>query len=360
MNGDDGPTVDDVDSMIRELEPSWRVREATPTAEGTDAVFFATVETRAGTRECVVKACDFVDPEEFRPEPYVLEVLNAHTSVPVPTVYGRVDRHDDLPAPYFCMERCEGEVREGDARALPPAVVERIARDGGRHLGEVHGLGSFDRFGPVRLADAPADARDSPDPDRLRVADAGHETWRARLEELVDRSLENVHDRFADLESPLRRFVRARLDAVDPAVVPVLGNADYRLGNLLVDTETGETLAAIDWGNLSTTDPAFDLVALEENLSGRGPLDDPLRRRVRGAIRDGYAETAPSRCLGGYPPTRDGAPTRRGELYYATARLAPLVWFSLWYGGATDGERSEAAETHRGVVRDLVEDGSAP
>jgi aminoglycoside phosphotransferase (APT) family kinase protein len=340
--------------MVREIRPEWSVREAAPAAEGTDIVYFVTVETSAGSHECVLKICEFLDPEAFRPEPHLLGVVDRRTSIPVPSVVGAVDDHPDLPAPFFLMDRCDGEVRENDARDLPGDVMERVARDAGRNLAELHALGDFERFGAIRLAaDADPNRADSATEDGIAVGDRRLTTdgtasgsWRDHVESLADGCLDDLHDRFADLEPDVRAFVDDHLDALDGAFSPVLGHDDYRLGNLLVDPESGETKAVLDWGNVHTLEPQYNLVVTEQYLSGLAPHDDPRRQRVRTALRDGYGE-------GAVPTHWDFE--RRRELYLAVTRLFPLVWFSLWYGHQSDSEREATADKHRRAVENLLE-----
>jgi aminoglycoside phosphotransferase (APT) family kinase protein len=343
--------------MIREIRPEWNLREAAPADEGTDAVYFVTVETPDGRRECVLKVCEFLDPKAFRPEPYLMALIDRRTSIPVPRVVGAVDDHDDLPAPFFLMDRLDGEVRENDARDLPAGAVERLARDAGRNLAEVHSLGDFEAFGPIRLprhADRDAD----PDADRggtgvavdgrtLTVGEAGVDSWRAHFERVADANFADLHDRFADLDAPLRAFVEDRLDALDREFAPVLGHDDYRLGNLLADPATGETKAVLDWGNAHTTEVQYNLVLTEQYFSGWAPRDDPLRERVRAALREGYETTNEL--------PRDPDFERRRELYLAVTRLFPMVWFSLWYGDGSEGEREERADSNRQAARELLD-----
>lgn len=343
--------------MVREIRPEWTLLEATPADEGTDAVYFVTIETPEGSRECVLKACEFLDPEEFRPEPYLMALIDGCTSIPVPSVVGAVDDHDDLPAPFFLMERCEGEVREGGVRELPPEAVERLAREAGRNLGELHAVGDFERFGPIRLArdvDGDRDRIADCDPGglgvdsrTLTVGETDVDSWRRHFERITDANFGDLHDRFADLESDLRAFADARLDALDREFDPVLGHDDYRLGNLLVDPEAGETKAVLDWGNAHTTEVQYNLVLTEQYLSGWAPHDDPLRERVRAALREGYETTNDL--------PRDPDFERRRELYLAVMHLFPMVWFSLWYGEASEAEREEVVDLHRRAVRELVE-----
>ncbi|WP_115864988.1 phosphotransferase family protein [Halorussus litoreus] len=315
-------------AMVREIRPDWSLREAVPAAEGTDEVHVLTVETPAGPRECVLKACTFLDPAEFRTEPYVLATLDQRTSIPVPSAIGAVDDHDDLPAPFFLMERCDGEVREHEIRQLPVETMERLAREAGRNLGELHRLGDVRRFGPVRLA---ADAGQAVGPGvdqnavrgvavpegddfaaddrRLVVGDAGQQPWRAHVEAMADSTLDNVEPEFADLAADLRAVVDDRLDALDRSFEPVFGDDDYRLGNLLVDPEGGRTEAVLDWGNAHTLESQYNLVLTEQHLSGFARHDDPRRERVRTALREGTKR-----------PTKSSATTTSSAAGSSTSR----------------------------------------
>ncbi|NHN57759.1 MULTISPECIES: phosphotransferase family protein [Halorussus] len=356
--------------LLREVRPAWSLRGASAAEEGTDLVYFLDVETPEGPRECVLKAREFLDPEAFRPEPYLMTLADRRTSMSVPSVVGAVDDHPDLPAPFFLMERRAGDVRENGARDLHADAMERIARDAGRWLGELHGLGDFERFGPIRLARDVDPEAGGAAPDRadripggiavegrtITVGEAGTDSWRDRIASMADDCLDDLHDRFADLEPDLRAFVDDRLDALpdgpgrdgpDGGVAPVLGHDDYRLGNLLVDPETGETRAVLDWGNAHTMTARYNLVVTEQYLSGWATRDDPLRERVRAALREGYRES------GELPRGSDDE--RRRELYLAVTRTFPLGCFSLWYGDFPASEREAVAERNRRAVLDLVD-----
>lgn len=346
-------STDTLDRMVREIRPEWRLRDSTLAPEGTDAVYFVTVETGAGVRKCVLKICDFLDPEVFRPEPHVVALMDRETSIPVPSVVGAVDYHDDLPAPFFLMERATGENRENEARKLDSAVVERIARNAGRNLGELHAVGEFERFGPIRLvSDVDLDDSDSrvgveANGRPLVVGETGHDSLRPRFEATTESIFENVADRFSALKPDLREFVDERLDALDRPLSPTITHFDYRLGNLLVDSETGETNVVLDWGNISTGDPQHELVYTEQYLSGWATHDDPLRNRVRAALHEGYAETNEL--------DHDSEFERRRELYLAVSRLSPLIWFDMWYADEDERERETIERRHRRAVQELVE-----
>lgn len=356
-----------VAAMVGEIRPSWSVREAAPAEEGTDVVYVLTAETPEGPRECVLKACEFLDPRAFRPEPHLMAAVGRRTEIPVPAVVGAVDDHSDLPAPFYLMERCEGEVREGEASDLPAAAIERLASDAGRYLAALHALGEFEAFGTVLLGrDARRAGRASgltvPDRDSsagervLTTDESATDSWRERVEETVASTRGEFNERFADLEADLRAAVESRLDALDGEFDAVLGDDDYRLGNLLVDPETGETRAVLDWGNSSTLERQYNLVVAEQHLCGWARHDDPRRERVRAALREGYLE-AGRREEASDGDQLDFGPDaeRRRELYLAVTRAFPLVWFSLWYDGADGDERATVVEMHRRAVRELVE-----
>jgi aminoglycoside phosphotransferase (APT) family kinase protein len=349
MDADDEFADATLRRMVREIRPEWNLRDVAAADEGTDAVYFVTVETPQGSRECVLKVCEFLDPEAFRPEPHLMALVERRTSIPVPGVVGAVDDHDDLPAPFFLMDRLDGEVRENEASDLPVEAVERLAREAGRNLGELHGVGDFEAFGPVRLArDADRSGSGAEvDGRTVTVGKAGVASWRAHFERIADANFGDLHDRFADLEAPLRAFVEDRLDALDREFDPVLGHDDYRLGNLLVDATTGETKAVLDWGNAHTTEVQYNLVLTEQYFSGWAPHDDPRRERVRAALREGYETTSDLPR----PPDFE----RRRELYLATMRLFPMVWFSLWYGNASETVQEEIAEKHRRAAGELLD-----
>lgn len=335
-----------VQRMIRSIRPGWTVRENTPITSGTDAVSFLTVETETGDREFVLKVCTAVPSEDFRPEPYVLSLLEAGTSVPVPHVIDAVDTHADLPAPFFLMERCEGVL--ADDADLTPEMHERMARDAGRFAGSYHALSDFERFGYVRLDCDRSNSRGDVvvDGRTLAVADDAARSWRAFLEDLYEGRIDDLDDEFADLRSDLEAFVETRLDTLDRSFDPVLGHIDYKPWNVLIRPETGETAAVLDWAHASTMAPYYDLILAEEHLGRWAPLDADRRKRVRTALAEGYAETNELE--------RDSRFEERRELYLAVARLQPLVWFSEWTEGVPTGERRRQAAEHRKFVEDLL------
>lgn len=333
-----------VERLVHACRPDWGVDAFRPAEDGTDAVYFVTVDTPDGPGEAVLKACEFVERAAFRPEPVLLRLF-APTPVPVPAVYGVVsEQRRDLPTPCFLMERRGGEAV--DAADLPPASLDSVAREAGRTLAYVHSTGAFERFGPVRLRRDTLHDRSAVTVGgtHLTVAEGADERWSDGVTAVAEDRLAALDGRFADLEGDLRAFVETRLDAVDGPFDPVLVHHDYRPGNLLVDPETGTTQAVLDWGNAFTGERGYNLVSTEQSLAGRVPPGHPRRERVRTAMRTGYAAVAD-------PPELTD---RQRDLYLAVTHLAALAWFSEWHENAAEDARERDAAQYRGFVRTLL------
>jgi aminoglycoside phosphotransferase (APT) family kinase protein len=332
--------------MVHHVRPEWSVRESTAIEAGTDTVYHLTVDTGEEQRRCILKVCTEVPPPDFRPEPYILSALAERTSVPGPRPLGSVEEHDDLPAPFYLMEHCEGVT--ADEADLDPEGVERVARAAGRHAGEYHQVGDFRRFGRVRLDCDHAREHGGLHVDGRTVAagEQGQETWRAWVEALYNHWITDLEDRFADLRPEIEQFVEARLDLLDGSFEPVLGHIDYKPWNVMVRPATGETTALIDWGHANVMTAEYDLLLTEEHLSKWAPLDSPFRRRIRTAIEEGYTETNELH--------RDAAFDARRELYLLVSRLQPLVWISEWMAEESPFLREEKAAKHRAVVENLL------
>lgn len=333
-----------VERLVRTCRSDWEVSAYRHAGDGTDAVYFVTVETPSGPRETVLKALAFLDPAAFRPEPVLLRLFEP-TPVPVPRVLGVVpESRPDLPTPCFLMDRQEGQVPT--VSDLSADRLNRLAREAGRNLAHVHTTGDFDRFGAVRCREDVS--RDhsalAVKGIHLTVGSEGDERWPDRLRAQVEDRIDEIDDRFADVIDPLERFIGDRLDDLNGLFTPALTHHDYRPGNLLVDPGTGETNAVLDWGNPFTAERAYNLVTVENYLCGRVPPGHPRRKHVRAAMRVGYADVT------GLP----ALPERRRELYLAVTHLAPLVWFEQWNAEATTDERDARAEELREYVRSLL------
>ncbi|PSP78016.1 hypothetical protein BRC70_00565 [Halobacteriales archaeon QH_6_68_27] len=132
---------------VATVDDTCTVREATGIDAGGNETFRVTVETPDGRRECVLETS--TGGGNLDAEARLLRLLGGETDVPVPSVVGVVDEHPDLPAPFFLMERLDGEQPPAE---IPVADLTTYARDVGRYLGAVHELDAFDGYSPTVAA----------------------------------------------------------------------------------------------------------------------------------------------------------------------------------------------------------------
>lgn len=353
--GDADLDFDDVATMVRACRPEWRVTDHEEAAEGTDFVAFVDCETPDGPREAVLKAttAGFVAPEVARAEPRLYELVGRETSIPVPDVYGFVDGHPEYPAPFYLLERVDGENFESTPRALPTDVRERVCRDAGANLAELHELGTFDRVGSVGVRDG--DLAVVPN-DEGGPFDDGREWFRAGVDSTLDTLAEGTYfperavepERFADLVPTLREAFDERLAAMPDPDPPRFCHWDYRWGNVLLDSETGETRAVLDWANLSTTDPAYNLACVEYHLLNDGD-DGATHERHRTALRQAYA-------AGREDWTFDASVTERMATYALLKRCDAMACLPLWHEEKDRAGRARVERVHRETLSAMLDD----
>jgi len=288
-----GPTIR---RMLRAVGVSESVEAATPTERGFCTVY--RVETAAET--LYLKAAPADQPSGVAGEARIQAVLEANSSIPVPPVRGVVDAHDSLPAPFFVMAACPGEELPYEhLAAFDDEAMRRLARDTGRYLGELHRI-DVDGFGHVGHTGPELDGKGpSGDPAVLRSDDARVD-WPSYFRARVEAELDGTADsRFASVASDLRTHLEAVADDLEGPFEPVLGRNDHGLHNLLVDPDTGEITAMLDWAYTIAVPPAFDFEFAVYLYGGSflTGLPDARDRRdlVREAMVEGYREAAPER-----------------------------------------------------------------
>ncbi|NEU57231.1 phosphotransferase [Halorussus sp. MSC15.2] len=328
--------------MVAAVAPEWSVERVRPSEEGTDCVSFLTVVTPEGRREVVLKAFlgEGVDSPVARSEPRVLELLAAETEIPVPEVVGFVDDRPDLPTPFFLAERVPGENGSGRFADLSVGALERVLADAGTHLAELHDLRSFDRFGRIGVEDGGLTV--------VGDESGARDRWTDWLLADVEETLDGIEGgRFDDLVAPLREYLREAIPALAGPNETAFVHWDYRLGNLLLDPETGETTAVLDWADLVAGDPIYNLVTVEDHNVNWQTRDVVLRRRLR------------DRLLGAYDARRSGerpADFRdRKRVYHLCNRLNAMACLPDWYANADDAVRDQRAAEHRTFVREYLE-----
>ena len=304
-----------LEGLVAAVEPSWELREATATDRGFCSVYRLVVADGDATRSLYLKASPDGEDWGIPTEARIQAVLDAHTTIPVPTVHGVVDEDDDYPTPAYLMNERPGEALAYEAVCrFDDDTLRRLARETGEHLAELHSVSAVDQFGHVRH-DSPTLAGGPPggDPASLTVGEP-RDDWRRYLHEYLDEELErHGESQFSELTPALREWFEAGIESLDGPFDPVLGRNDHGLHNLLVDPETGAITAMLDWGYTLAVPAAFDVEFAVYLYSGAflAGLPDVEDRRplVREAMLSGYRATAPERvaAVGTPNPLYEGA-----------------------------------------------------
>ena len=291
-----------IEEMVQSAEPAWEFREAVPTERGFCSVYQVIVADGGTTRDLYLKASPDGQAWSIPTEARLQAILNAHTSIPVSEVLSVTDDHETLPTPYYLMSALPGEdVAYERVCRLEDDALGRLARETGKYLAELHTVPAVDSFGHIRHDASELNGeRPSGDPANLVVGEP-REDWPTYLRERVDDELDRHADsRFSDLTPELNRWFEAGIEDLEGPFEPVLGRNDHGLHNLLIDPETGEITAMLDWGYTLAVPAAFDFEFAAYLFSGAflAGLPDVSDRRplVREAMLSGYRTTAPDRA----------------------------------------------------------------
>jgi aminoglycoside phosphotransferase (APT) family kinase protein len=164
----------------------------------------------------------------------------APTGVPVPEVLGSEEDSESIGAPFLVMAHVDGAVvrDEPAAAAITPSQRHALGVASARTLAAVHAV-DVDAVALGGLA-----RRDGYLARQLA-------RWAGQLERGSDRPL------------PMLEEVARRLGAALPEQDGVaLVHGDFRLDNLMVDTDAGSVLAVLDWELATLGDPLADLGTL--------------------------------------------------------------------------------------------------
>lgn len=286
----------DIEEMVRCIAPAWTIKEVSSADGGLNSVHHVTLETETRRRSCVLKS----SPGNQRngctsTEARYLSVLAERTSIPVPDVVGVVDEHEELEAPFFLMDSADGTPLETQQEEpLSDSMLQRIARQSGRYLAQLHMIDAPNLFGIVRFEPSPPLEGTSPtaDPSGFTVPN-GSLNWTDCFRDWFFETTDNLSEtRFDDLVPALKTEVEERIDELPNAFQPVLARIDHRPENLLVSSDDGSIEALLDWGAQFCVAPTYDLATVEFMMAGGGRLALPgfpdRRLLVRDALLTGY------------------------------------------------------------------------
>lgn len=337
--------ADRIEAMVQRIERAWSVREATPAVGGYHLVYRLQVATERGERRCVLKAT----PESVAPvcgdEARLLTVLTAHSSVGVPEVFGVVDEDDTLPAPFFLAAELPGaNYRRGELPTLASETLERAAHSLGHQLANLHqtsGSGALSLAGygfvSVDREDTLDGGRPSSHPEQLVVDDAEAD-WQRYLEGTAEHGVGELQEtRFSGMADSVQSALETRISGLSGPFEPALCRVDHSIENTVLDPETDQVQALLDWEFCVAATPAYDLAFAVDSFSGGLrtliPGTPDRRDRIEAALLAGYRDAGGGDVVDRY--------RENGDCYRLLSDMHAMVNFESWF------ERSTASETQK-------------
>jgi aminoglycoside phosphotransferase (APT) family kinase protein len=349
--------------MVRHLRPSWTPMTIDHIVEGVNSTVAIDMDTPTGEQRIVLKASTSTHPlaeDRSKAEPRVLSLLKRETTVPIPIVFDTCDDHETYPTPYFLMEYVDGEtISAADAPNLRFDIRKTIFREAGLNLAGLHTLGPLDEVGDLVGKDGEVSVLDTPESPSYEVF---HDWLLESYEETLDQLLEDGGyfpeltenpNRFDDLVPDIRRCLRETIPDLPLPQPPTYCHKDYGYWNLVVAPETGKTRAVLDWANLMSAPPAFNLAIAESKL-----LKPDLNTDANASA--GRAGVLRRALWDGYESVRDGwsfdAATReRIRVYQLAYRLDQMACLPLFARiDPTLDDREARAADHRAFVKQYL------
>lgn len=349
MNDDRTISHETITEIVRRIDPSWAVQNATPAVAGHHIVYRLDIEMEIGRQQCVLKAT----PPETAPacadEARLLALLNVHTSLPVPEVLGVVDEHEYLPTPFFLSSTLPGaNYNRTRLTEFSESAIERLAHSTGRHLATLHDLDAVDAYGVVDIAAAETLDGGCPSTavEQLVVQNPIH-SWTEYLTAECDRILTQLDEtRFGDLCPMVRPVLDTQIERLSGEFDPVVTRIDHSLDNVLLDPETSAVTGLLDWEFCVAATPAYDLAFVAHSLAGGHWTFVPDHgESIRSAMLNGYRERGSSRIVEQFHDN--------GNCYALLADFHAMCNFEDWFdqvGAAfnvTNVQRENAADQLR-------------
>ena len=306
-------SVADVGGILAEYLPDSTVKSCDSIGQGMNTLYKLEV-TNHRPSELILKVYTHkTEPEDATREATLYQYISQQTAIPVPSVVAANFAPKSQP-PWILMENVSGMNYEGRAEQLPEETVVRAITEAGRYLGELHSTVQFDAFGELEQ-----------DGERV-FSDGSHDNWVAQFDTFVETRIEGASEgQFLDLLPDVRKFFATYQHLLNAVSVPVLVHDDYRIGNMLIDIDSPDSIitAILDWERAMPGHHEYDLVRAEYMLIDQQFDDEKIQGRLRSAFYDGYYRKFPFR--------RDDAFEIRRDIYrIATILLLmwafPVVW----------------------------------
>jgi len=270
----------DIKAVLDESGPDYEDFSFEPAVGGTRAdVFLVSLVVDGTEYEVVVKFKPEGD-DRFAVEPRLHEYVADRTDIPIPRILVfEQEPEADVP-PYFVTERVQGDNLADRYGEMTDDHWDRVIRQVGRILGDLHEGIAFEAFGRLMLYD-----------DRITIRNWRGD-WQEYFEDLTTGHIDYLERTpFASVEPRAREALEAGIEAVPEDGVPRLVHDDFQPTNLLCLLEEEEPITAVlDWQDTLAAHPDYQLAQAEFLYIDSSFQDPDTRERLREALFEGYRE----------------------------------------------------------------------
>lgn len=327
----------DIEAVLDESGPDYDgFSFETPGGGHQSDVYLVTVTVDGETYEVVVKFQPEADIP-FEVEPKLHEYVANRTDVPVPRILVFKRNPEPDIRPYFITERVHGENLAEAFPQLSPEERERVLRQAGEMLGDMHSEIGFTAFGRLDFHD-----------DRLIVSE-WNGNWRNYFGDLTRAHVDRLDETpFADIEDRAWDAIEPALSVVPEEGVPRLVHDDFRPANLLFEPEDDQPISAVlDWQDVLAALPEYNLAQTEFLFIDSSVRDHEMQATLRDAFHSGYLEHAEM--------SFDEAYADRRPLYQLSTLLWRMAGFESAFAEESGLAQARAEAQYRQQFERLVE-----
>jgi len=273
-------SADDIEAVLDESGPDYEEFRYELATGGTRAdVYLVTLVYQGEEYEVVVK---FKPPDDdrFAVEPKLHEYVADRTDIPIPRILVfKQDPESDIPQ-YFVTERVRGENLAEKFAEMTDECWDRVIRQVGRILGNLHAEIAFEAFGRLMLYD-----------DRITIRH-WRGNWREYFGELTQAHIGYLDGTpFDSVDDRASEAIEDALPVIPRDAVPRLVHDDLQPTNLLCQLDEDDPITAVlDWQDTLAAHPHYQLAQAEFLYIDSTFQEEDVRQRLRTELFEGYNE----------------------------------------------------------------------
>lgn len=212
----------------------------------------------------------------FRAEAEIYRHINEKTEIPSPEIIYSDFSEEIIDHQFYLMEKMEGDNLDRAKERLSLDQLEKLMRQYGEMLAEIHQKIRFNSYGLLKFQDSGIGYIEKRD------------TWRESFRKILENLVEMTRQRWENPPDLELEDIEPHIEKLPEDPEPVLVHSDNRLENILV--KDGSISAFLDWSFTRSGHGEYDLARAEYFLIDYDldHLETEKRERLRKSLLTGY------------------------------------------------------------------------